>query len=160
MCLHLTVDEIRKAIKEKINDTYTYVFSRLQNNKAVIAVKSVHQEMLHQEMLGFYKIYSLKVNSNKINYSKNRENLTKEAATGGVLIRKCVLIDFAKFRRKHLRQSLFFKKITCLRPAVLLKKRLWHRCFPVKFAKFLRTPILNKITEQLLLTSYTLNFHL
>ena len=26
-----------------------------------------------------------------------------------------------------------------LRPATLLKKRLWHRRFPVKFAKFLRT---------------------
>ena len=26
----------------------------------------------------------------------------------------------------------------CLRPATLLKKRLWYRCFPVNFAKFLR----------------------
>ena len=24
----------------------------------------------------------------------------------------------------------------------LIKKRLWHRCFPVKFANFLRTPFL------------------
>ena len=28
----------------------------------------------------------------------------------------------------------------CLRPATLLKKRLWHRCFPVNFVRFLRTP--------------------
>ena len=28
------------------------------------------------------------------------------------------------------------------RPATLLKKRLWHRCFPVNFAKFLRIPFL------------------
>ena len=28
------------------------------------------------------------------------------------------------------------------RPATLLKKRLWHRCFPVNFATFLRTPVL------------------
>ena len=27
-----------------------------------------------------------------------------------------------------------------LRPATLLKKKLWHRCFPVIFVKFLRTP--------------------
>ena len=27
-----------------------------------------------------------------------------------------------------------------LRPATLLKKRLWHRCLPRNFAKFLRTP--------------------
>ena len=26
-----------------------------------------------------------------------------------------------------------------LRPATLLKKRLWHRCFPVNFVNFLRT---------------------
>ena len=26
--------------------------------------------------------------------------------------------------------------------ATLLKKRLWHRCFPVNFAKFLTTPFL------------------
>ena len=25
--------------------------------------------------------------------------------------------------------------------ATLLKKRLWHRCFPVNFAKFLRTAV-------------------
>ena len=29
-------------------------------------------------------------------------------------------------------------------PATLLKKRLWHRCFPVNFAKFLRTPFLTE----------------
>ena len=26
-----------------------------------------------------------------------------------------------------------------LRPATLFKKRLWHKCFPVNYAKFLRT---------------------
>ena len=29
---------------------------------------------------------------------------------------------------------------TCARASFLLKKRLWHRCFPVNFAKILRTP--------------------
>ena len=27
-----------------------------------------------------------------------------------------------------------------LRPAILLKKRLWHRCFPVNFVKFPTAP--------------------
>ena len=31
-----------------------------------------------------------------------------------------------------------------LRPATLLKKRLWHKFFPVNFAKFLRAPFLKK----------------
>ena len=30
------------------------------------------------------------------------------------------------------------------RPATLLKKRLWHRCFPVNFVKFIRTPFSEK----------------
>ena len=29
--------------------------------------------------------------------------------------------------------------ITLQRPATVFKKRLWHRCFPVNFAKYLRT---------------------
>ena len=37
-----------------------------------------------------------------------------------------------------MRESLF-NKVASLSPATLLKKRLWYRCFPVNFAKFLRT---------------------
>ena len=33
----------------------------------------------------------------------------------------------------------FLIKLQASQPATLLKKRLWHRCFPVNFAKFLRT---------------------
>ena len=54
--------------------------------------------------------------------------------------KKGVLGNLAKFTRKHLCQSLFFNKVAGLKPATLLKKRHWHRCFPQNFAKFLRTP--------------------
>ena len=66
-------------------------------------------------------------------------------------VKKGVLRNFAKFTGKHLCQSLFFNKVAGLRPATLLKKRLWHRCFPVNFAKFLRTPFLQSISGRLLL---------
>ena len=33
------------------------------------------------------------------------------------------------------------------RPTILLKKRLRHKCFPLIFAKFLRTPFLIKKPE-------------
>ena len=52
-------------------------------------------------------------------------------------VRKVVLTNFTKF--------------TGLRPATLLKKRLWHRCFPVNFAKFLRTPFSQNTSGRLLL---------
>ena len=54
--------------------------------------------------------------------------------------KKGFLRIFAKFTEKHLCQSLFLNKVAVLRPAILLKKRLWYRCFPENFAKFLRTP--------------------
>ena len=47
---------------------------------------------------------------------------------------------FTKFTGKHLCQSLFFNKVVGLGLATLFKKRLWHRCFPVNFVKFLRPP--------------------
>ena len=55
-----------------------------------------------------------------------------EEPTGGVY-EKGVLKNFAKFTGKHQCQSLFFNKHAglMLRPD--------HRCFPVNFAKFLRT---------------------
>ena len=61
---------------------------------------------------------------------------------GRCSIRKGVLRNFAKFTGKHLCQNLFFNKVAGLRPATLLKKRLWHKCFPVNFAKFLKAPFL------------------
>ena len=36
-----------------------------------------------------------------------------------------------------------------LRPAILLKKRLWHRRFLVNFARFLRTPFLQNTSGRL-----------
>ena len=54
-------------------------------------------------------------------------------------IRKGVLRNFAKFRGKYLCQSLLFNKFAGLRPGILFKKGLWHRWFPVSFAKFLNT---------------------
>ena len=68
-------------------------------------------------------------------------------------VKKDVLRNFTKFTEKHLRQSLFCKKIAALRPATLLKKKLWHSCFPVNFAKFLRTPFLQNTPGRQLLST-------
>ena len=59
-----------------------------------------------------------------------------------VFCKEGILKTFGKFTGKHLHQSLFFNKVADLRPAFLLKKSLWHRCFPANFAKFLKAPFL------------------
>ena len=56
--------------------------------------------------------------------------------------RSSVLRNLANFTGKRLCQGLF--------SLIKLQARLWHRRFPVKFAKFLRTPF---FTEQLWATA-------
>ena len=69
----------------------------------------------------------------KLGYRSSRPN---------VFCEKGFLRNFAKFTGRHLCQSFLFNKVAGLKPATLFKKRLWRRCFPVNFAKFLRTPFL------------------
>ena len=57
-----------------------------------------------------------------------------------VFCKKGVLTNFVKFTGKDLWQSLCFNKVAGLEAATILKKRLLHRCFPVNFVKFVRTP--------------------
>ena len=68
-----------------------------------------------------------------------------------VFRKKGVLRSFAKFTGKHLCQSLYFNKVTGLRPATILKKRVWHRYFSMNFAKSLRTLFLTEQLQWLLL---------
>ena len=60
-----------------------------------------------------------------------------------VFFKILVLKNFAIFTGKPLHWS--------LRPATLIKKRLWHRYFPANFAKFLKTPFSLNTSGQLLL---------
>ena len=53
-------------------------------------------------------------------------------------VRNSFLRSLSKFTGKHLCQS-------CRpEPATLLKRKPWHRCFPLNFAKFLRKPFLTE----------------
>ena len=71
-------------------------------------------------------------------------------------VKNGVLRNFAKFRGKHLCQVLIFNKVAGPEPETLFKKRLWHRCFPLNFAKFLRTPFSQKTSGRLLLNNTAL----
>ena len=50
--------------------------------------------------------------------------------------KKWFLRNFSKFTGKHLCQSLFFNKVAGVSLKFYLKKRLWHRCFPVNLLNF------------------------
>ena len=59
--------------------------------------------------------------------------------------KKAILNNFAIFAGKHLCWGLFLGKLQAFRG---LQKRLRHSCFPVNYAKFLRTSILKNICGQ------------
>ena len=94
----------------------------------------------------YYKTYWIA--SYCCEYGKSRNSRTK------VFFKIGVLKNFSALTGKHLCQSLFFNKKTCN----FIKKRLRHRCFPVKLAKFSWTSILKKICEWLLLNIANLRF--
>ena len=61
-------------------------------------------------------------------------------------------LKYHKFHRKAPAMEPIFEKVA-ERPATLFKKRFQHWCFPVKFAKFLRTRFFTEHLRWLLLTS-------
>ena len=70
----------------------------------------------------------------------------------GLLIMKCEkliplyllqviwILEHANNQLEYLSNNQYIEAV--VQSATLLKKRLWHRCFPVNFAKFLRAPFL------------------
>ena len=66
-----------------------------------------------------------------------------------VFYKNAILKNFAIFTQKQLRWSLFLNKNAALDYWNFIKKRLQQRCFPMNISKFLRTPVLKNICEQL-----------
>ena len=89
-------------------------------------------------------------NHHALHFEHKYQELSEEAATGGSL-KQGVIKSIAKFTVKHLRQNLFFHKVAELRPATIIKNRLWHSFFPVSFAKFSKTPFKQSASRRLLL---------
>ena len=65
-------------------------------------------------------------------------------------VRKYFVRNFAKFTEKHCVRVSFLIKMQ-VSVYNFAKKRLWRRCFPVNFAKFLRTPFSQNFSGRLLL---------
>ena len=78
-----------------------------------------------------------------------------EVVVQKVFCKQGVLRNFAKFTGKHLCYSLFCNKVAGPRVATLLKKETLAQCFPVNFAKFLRTTFYIEHLWWLLLSVFT-----
>ena len=65
-----------------------------------------------------------------------------EAAIQRCSVKKVFLKISQNSQENTCARALFFNEVADFRPVTLLKKWLWHMCFPVTFEKFLRTCIL------------------
>ena len=72
--------------------------------------------------------------------SKNKLGTVQKQSFRAVLYVKKLFLEISQNSQEN----------TC---ATLLKKKLWHRCFPVNFVKFLRTPFSQKSSGWLFLIS-------
>ena len=77
-------------------------------------------------------------------------NLTFKSSLRRYSVKKVVLKNFANFAKKARLLEPLFNKVAGLKACNFIKKRFQHMCLPVKFSKFLRTPILKNICEPLI----------
>ena len=110
---------------QNIEIKYTYVELRTLPYLTIKFISYSRELLLHRA--SYFRWHDSWIKDSDKGLWSNRSSLPE------VFCKKSVLRNFAKFTGN-----------TCarvsLRPATLFKKRLLHSCFPVKFAKFLRTP--------------------
>ena len=103
---------------------------------------STNQGLLLEQCNGKIKLITHSCSPFRNNYRTSHQKCS---------MKKGILRNFTKFKGKQLCQSLFSNIFAALRLENLFKKRLQHRCFPVNFAKFLRTPFLQNTSGRLIL---------
>ena len=86
-------------------------------------------------------------------YLAKTQETTTRSTRPEVFCKKGVLRNVPKLTEKHMCQRLFLNRDAGMRTATLLKKGLWHRCFPVNFAKFPTISFLQKTSGNCFCTS-------
>ena len=95
------------------------------------------------------KVDVVSTNFSRGNSTPNRWRIDEDESIGDVW--KCRKIRSSPQScsiKKLKSQQIIWARVSFL--AILLKKRFWHKCFPVNFAKYLRTPFLQNTSGRLL----------
>ena len=87
------------------------------------------------------KLLSMKIRESICIWKADYSNVRRSHPD--MFCKKGILKNFAKFTGKHMPES-FFNKTTAV--SLLLKNRIWRRCFPVNFANFSR-PLFSQNTS-------------
>ena len=122
-----------------------------------ISSESLTRKPVQMNTLAQYMAKSFRLTAEKANISFhfgeifhcNNVYYGKIGSIESVTIKELIPGKFVKYINND--GSRCMKPILRLRLATLLKERLWHRCFPVNFAKLLRTLFLTEHLRWLLL---------
>ena len=129
-------------LKERTAHLASYTF--LQEMLINIKIRHFHSSINHQEHL-FHRTlitrYFRPVNIAKFLRTALLQNTTRSSRFQ-MFFKVSVLKSFANFTGKHLCWGLFLKNLQAEGLQLFIEKSLQHKCFPLKFVKFLRTPFL------------------
>ena len=74
-------------------------------------------------------------------FAKNQLERILNVRKSELVVQRCFVKKVVLEISQNSQENTCARVFLSLRPASFLKKRLWHRCLPVNFAKFVRTPI-------------------
>ena len=94
-----------------------------------------------QGYLLFFVLFFLKYGNYSLRFIMKNQ---KQSFTGAA---KIAVEIFCKIHRKTREQESNFNRLSYLKPAILLKKRLQQRCLAVSFSKLFRRAVFNNISE-------------
>ena len=133
---------------------------RKEKKQKTIYFKKMQQNEMNDKKRKNWNFYEIKVENKRRNFHHRLKKYTFSAEifseTIEPVVWRCsiekVFLEISQNSQGNTwAKGLFFNKDAGLRPATFLKKRLWHRCLPIIFAKFLRTPFFKAYLRCLLL---------
>ena len=124
---------------DTFSSSETYYFHSVFRNSLARICMRIHQ-LSCLEYIGHWSKYAAGTHLATIKKHINQKQPPE------LFCKKGLHANLAKFAVKHICQSLFLNKVSGLRTATLLKKKLWQRCFPVNYAKLFKS---NFFIEQL-----------
>ena len=141
--------QIENLKKDSLHKPASYYFSSLKIKRFFTRNFALKDLYKHPPKVFYIKKVFLEISQNsEENTCAIASFLIKLQAWACKFIKKetlpqvfsCEFCEISKntFSTEHL-QTTLLDLVEKPQPATLLKKRLWHRCFPVNFTKFLRT---------------------
>ena len=152
----LAIQATTKCLSNAYESSESWAKFTVNRKDKTLAKMELRQTSLPWKLLRFLKVILSGVFQKFISTDKQIFNISNKVTSivkyrssqRKCSVRKGVFRNLATVTEKYLCQSLYFNKV---RPATLLKPRLRHRCFPLNFAKFLRTPFLQSTSGRPLL---------